>query len=245
MESWAPLDSQEEWDKSGNQILFHNKEIKKVLVALDVTDCVVKKAIEEGFDLILTHHPFLFGGISYFDDEDPKGKLILPLLENKISVYSAHTNLDKAEDGVNDQWIQLLNLENVEMLSDEEEIGIVGEGNYTTKALYEKIKSLEIPRIVCHGKPKEEIHRIAVLGGSGADYVLDAVKKGADVLLTGDVTHHKAQDAYEAGIMVFDIGHYDSEKFVLSKAKEKLEKEFSTLIVEVYGKNDFIFSIEE
>src|SRR5699024_6909940 len=100
MENWAPLDLQEEWDYSGRQISFGKDKLTGVVVAMDVTDEVVEFAIDKGADLIVTHHPFLMGGISQIG-EDYKGELIKKIIHHKISVYSAHTNLDKAHGGVN------------------------------------------------------------------------------------------------------------------------------------------------
>ncbi len=98
----APEYLAESWDNVGLQIGSFDQPVKKVLLTLDVTNEVVDEAVAGGFDMIVSHHPFLFQGLKTINTDDYKGKLVEKLVKNGICVYSAHTNLDKANLGLND-----------------------------------------------------------------------------------------------------------------------------------------------
>lgn len=241
MENWAPLELQEEWDYSGPQISYRDDELWGIVIAMDVTDVVVDDAIKSGANLIVTHHPFLMGGISHIL-EDYKGELIKKIIENKISIYSAHTNLDKTEGGVNHQWIDLLNLDEVGVLDEETGLGIIGSVDYSLDELMEILKAREIRNIKAYGARKDRIKKIAVLGGSGADFIDQSVARGADLLITGDVKYHDGQAAYEKGIMVLDLGHYGTEQFALN-AIERYLSQYTEVKISVHQSSEFTFEI--
>lgn len=244
LEKWAPLDLQDSWDKSGYQVNFHCNEVESVTLAMDVTPRVIDEAIKNNSQLILTHHPFIFQGIENLDLSTIRGRMIEMILENKITVYSSHTNLDKAEDGVNDQWGEMLDLRNVEVLDEIEGIGIVGEVDLDLKDLLSRLKNLGIYSFKGYGMKKDWIGKVAILGGSGSDYITKAKDKGAALLITGDMTHHKGQEAYEKEIMVLDIGHFHSEKYILNRIKEYLSEVFPDLSIFISENCDFVFDLE-
>lgn len=99
-DSWAPRWTAWERDNVGLQVGRRSKKIKNVLVTLDVTPEVVGEAIKKKIDLIISHHPLLFRPPSSISDSNPVGSLILSLAEAGIALFSAHTNLDAAPDGV-------------------------------------------------------------------------------------------------------------------------------------------------
>ncbi len=96
LEGLAPSTLALDWDNVGLLLGDPNREFKKVLLALDVTHNAADMALEEGADLILSHHPLIFRPLKRINDP-----LLLKLLENRIAVISMHTNLDVAPDGVN------------------------------------------------------------------------------------------------------------------------------------------------
>lgn len=117
MEAWAPLCLAEDWDRSGLAVGDPSQEIKKVLVALDVTEDVIQEAIAKEADLILTHHPMLlFRKIESIRRDTPLGSRIFDLIEHHIAAYAAHTNLDIAKGGTNDVLAALGELEDVQIL---------------------------------------------------------------------------------------------------------------------------------
>ncbi|WP_108831930.1 Nif3-like dinuclear metal center hexameric protein [Aedoeadaptatus coli] len=240
--AWAPEELQEPWDASGWQIKLTDREVTNVVVAMDVVPEVVDLAAEVGAELILTHHPFLFGGLSNVAEETTKGAMVVDLIRRGISVYSAHTNMDKAKGGVNDQWIDKLGLKNVRVLSEEDELGIIGENHMSLADLKAVFEAEAIDNVRGYGVKKEAADTIAFVGGSGADYIDEAALKGADVLITGDVKHHDGQHAAEIGLMVLDIGHFHSEKAILMAMAEWVE-EISGARAHVVMNSPFVFEI--
>ncbi|WP_205617948.1 Nif3-like dinuclear metal center hexameric protein [Caldisalinibacter kiritimatiensis] len=104
------------WDNSGLQIGRENKEVKTILLALDLTPNVIKQAVSNNVNMIITHHPMLFKKIGSITTNDVKGKMIYDIINNDMVVFSAHTNLDVCENGVNDVLAQKLGLLNTEVL---------------------------------------------------------------------------------------------------------------------------------
>ena len=98
IDSIAPFNTQEEWDNSGLLVGDKNAEVSKILFALDVTSDIINQAIDCGAELIITHHPIIFKPVS----DVLSDSLIYKLIKNNISIICAHTNYDKAIDGVND-----------------------------------------------------------------------------------------------------------------------------------------------
>lgn len=110
MEEWAPLHLAYEWDRVGLQVGAANRSVKRVMITLDVLESVVDEAIENNVDLIIAHHPLLFKPIEQLDVTTPKGKVLQKLIKHDITVYAAHTNLDIANDGVNDILCDVLGI---------------------------------------------------------------------------------------------------------------------------------------
>ena len=101
------------WDHDGIMVMKNGEQqVKKVLIALDCSNEAVKKALLGGYDVILTHHPLLFKGLSALVPDNPLSARALLLYEKGISVFSFHTRLDCAEGGFNDRLCALLGLKN-------------------------------------------------------------------------------------------------------------------------------------
>jgi dinuclear metal center YbgI/SA1388 family protein len=118
MEELAPKHYAVPDDRIGLQLGSLKKEIRKVLVALDVTDAVVEEAIREQADLIIAHHAIIFRPLAHLQTDTPAGKLYAKLIKNDIAVYIAHTNLDVAEGGINDWMAEALGLQDLRNLED-------------------------------------------------------------------------------------------------------------------------------
>ena len=121
LEEFSSLKLMESWDNSGLQIGSNNRDIKKVLIALDISKNVCDKAINEGYDMIITHHPFFFSSIKSICLDGYRGEIIRELIKNDIVVYSSHTNLDICDGGVNDTLCELFGIENVKPIKISEE----------------------------------------------------------------------------------------------------------------------------
>lgn len=326
IEDLAPKRAAEAWDQVGLQLGGYQDEVNNVLVALEITERVLAEAIEKNIQMIIVHHPFLFKAVKRINRDDPKGKLIYQAILNNIAIYSAHTNIDAVENGLNHQLAEICGLEDIQFLEvtgkqqfyklvvyvplgHEEGVanalaqGGAGHiGNYShcsfrtkgigtflpltganpfigkedslerveeirletivnghqlkgviTKMLsahpyeevaydlyplanevplwgigrvgrlkdpvelniyVEEIKALlQVDRVRVIGKVNDVIERVAIVNGSGAEYIQAAAAAGCDCLITGDVKYHDAQLALELGINVIDAGHYETEAF--------------------------------
>lgn len=243
MTDWARDEYQLSWDNSGSQIEFDN-ETDSVVVGMDLTDELVDLAIKNGSKLIVTHHPMFFSGVKNIIENTYIGDNIIKLIENRISVFSYHTSMDIADDGVNDSLFEKLMLKNKEVLTYEEEkpMGLVGELNraHDLKGLLDGLRDiLDLENIRVYGKDKKEINKVAIMGGAGAEFLKEAIKMGADAYITGDVKYHDGQSAYENDIILIDIGHFHSEKFIIPKIEKNLKNKFGDLEVHTLMKSSY------
>lgn len=229
-----------DWDNVGVMIGTMNRPVSNVLITLDVTKETLKKAKALGADLIIAHHPLIFGSLKEIHYDTYKGQIIRDIIKADITVYAMHTNYDLADGGMNDMLAARLNLSHVaplEMVDETHGIGRIGTLE-DPKPLGETIeqikKTLEINNARYIGKDTDKlIETVAISGGSGADHAQAAKKKGADLYITGDVTYHKAHDMLQMGLRALDVGH-SAEKHFKTAMKTWLETHFDTLKVSVF-----------
>ncbi|QJD83629.1 Nif3-like dinuclear metal center hexameric protein [Cohnella herbarum] len=345
MERLAPKHYAVPDDKIGLQVGTAAREVRRVLVTLDVTPAVVEEAATIGAELIIAHHAVIFRPMAHLRTDTPSGALVADLLRKDIAVYISHTNLDTAEGGINDWMAEALELSGRDVLeevhtdklyklavfipeSHHEKVrnamfaagagwignyshcsfNIEGTGTFlphegsdpfigaqgklseareirvetvvplsakkkvisamlkvhpyeevaydlysmdlkgrsfglgrvgvlpaveTLDRFAERVKTaLQVPFVRMVGDGAKPIRKVAVLGGSGAKYIRHAMFAGADVLVTGDIDFHSAQDALAAGMTLIDPGHH-AEKImkpnVASWLSEQLkEKGYAT-----------------
>ena len=202
IEEFAPLETQEKWDCSGwgvNKGVNKGKnkeEVHKILFALTVTDKIVEQAREKGCDMIISHHPLFF----------------VPLGWKDINIYSAHTNLDKAEGGTTDTLIKELGFEKAESY---EFVRIVRlEKPITVEELRQKLLKISPKLRYINNYGIEKIQSIGFCAGSGSEFINETE---TDAFVTGDLKFHTALDCKQ---VVFDIGHFESEIFAPQILKE-------------------------
>lgn len=238
IEEFAPLENQERWDNCGFSVGDPEQEVSKALIALDCTESVVDEAVESGADIIITHHPLIFGGVKRITPQNELGRVIAKAIKGNIAIYAAHTNMDKAAGGVSSLMAEKLELQQLEILTPDG-FGLVGN-------LPEEITALELVKRVKErfnllnirvSRPLEDkICRVAVCGGSGRSFIGDALQKGAQVYITGDITYHEFYT--ERGFMVMDIGHYCSEYDIVSVFANILSKNFPNFAVSISKRNN-------
>ncbi len=349
IEQWAPREIAWERDNAGLQVGSADREVKKLLLTLDLTEPALNKAVEQNCSLILTHHPLLFNPLRKIDTfTDSKSRLIEKLIKNDITLYSAHTNLDYTKDGVSFELASRLQLNNVKFLvplygrqskivvfapenicekiaqtvfdngggiigeysgcsytssgkgtfkgSDKSNpsTGIKGKSETVDEARLEvvadnwKINKIieEIKKIHPYEEPAYDIYplnnkngnfgigavgelsspipagdiiehislklgvknirysagkdgpvkKVAVCGGSGAEYLNDAVSNGADIFITADIKYHSFQEA-EGKIFLADAGHYETEIFALDAVERYLKESFSNIGIIKFTEN--------
>lgn len=116
LEQWAPPAYQESYDNSGLLVGRHDRDIRSALVALDCTEAVVDEAIERGADLIIAHHPIVFGGLKRFNETDYVQRTVMKAIRHDVALYALHTNLDNVHNGVNHHLANLLGLSGLKVL---------------------------------------------------------------------------------------------------------------------------------
>jgi dinuclear metal center YbgI/SA1388 family protein len=203
------------------------REVKKVLVALDPYEKAVKAVIDGGYDLLLTHHPLFWGEPI---PNTPPERWYNMLMEAKIASFSFHIRLDKAVGGVNDILANELELANIKPFDDPEiaEIGRMGDLKYemTEVELAEFVKSkLDADSVTYTRLPDgRRIKKVAVLGGSASDAISSAALAGADAIVGGEFKHHTygyaAVEANGRGIALIEAGHYHTEYPVCERLRE-------------------------
>ncbi len=217
-----------DWDNVGLLAGRRDKEVKKILLALDATDEVVRLAAEQKADMLITHHPMIFSPIRRVTDEDMVGRRLLALIRQDISYYAMHTNYDTR--GMADLASGLLGLQEctvLEEVKDGEGVGRVGvlPRRMTLKACAELVKqAYQIPNVKLFGSPDAEVFSAAICPGAGKSTMKEALRFGCDVYITGDIDHHTGIDAVDQGLCIIDAGHYGIEHIFMEDIKAYLEK---------------------
>ena len=230
LETIAPAYMKYDWDNVGLLCGSREKEVKKILVALDPFMDVCEEAAKIGADLIVTHHPLIFKPCKSITDEDPDGKSILYLIGHDIAAVNAHTNLDCAPEGVNEELAKVLGLSDVQMIEPiGENYGLLRKGIVTPQSLTEFMavvkEKLGTPtlRYVDGGR---EVHHVAVGGGSCGDEYEAVLRAGCDTFVTADVKYNQFWDAQELGLNLIDAGHFYTENPVCTVLAKKLQAAF-------------------
>lgn len=212
--------------------------VSKVLIALDITPAVIEEAKNFGAQLIVSHHPVIFGAIKSLTDRDYTGTRLIGLVENRIAAICMHTNLDVSAGGVNDALAEKIGLVNVETLLDRTLSGDVDRGvcrmgmvsqpcsveafsGHLVKTLGGKgVKYLDAHR---------EVKKVAVGGGScGGDIPLVAAA-GCDTFVTADIKHSQMLEAEWHGINLIDAGHFPTEDAICPVLVKKISARFPEL----------------
>ena len=226
MESIAPKELALSFDNVGLLIGPDHDEIKKVLVALDLTVPVAQEAIDGGYDLVLTHHPIFWDPVRSISPDAHETAAAYLLIRHGIGHFAAHTNLDACAGGVNDVLAELLSLENVRPLPPENlgRIGtLVSPTPFGSFASFCETKLGSRGRFV--GDPDRTIRTVAVIGGSGGSDVEVVSLSGCDAFVTGEMKHSQALLAEHLGLCCCVMGHYETEFPVLKPLIDRLQRE--------------------
>ena len=230
IEGIAPPYMMEGWDNCGLLCGRKDREVRKILVALDPFDTVIDEAIALKADLIVTHHPLIFRDKLMAVNEDTEaGRCVLKLVENGIAAINAHTNLDMAPGGVNEVLAKTLGLVNIEIVDPVDNYGLLRKGEVKEQPMEQFLAHVKEClgckglRYVSGGKP---VRTVAVGGGSCADFMQAALKAGCDTFVTADVKYNQFRTAFELGLNLIDAGHFHTENPVMPQVAEKLRANF-------------------
>ncbi|MBO4979059.1 MAG: Nif3-like dinuclear metal center hexameric protein [Clostridia bacterium] len=206
-----------EWDNDGLMCCPKPDRVcRRLLLALDVTEAVVDRAIAEGYDAILSHHPLIFRPVGALTEQNAVPRKLIKLVQSGISVLSFHTRFDALSGGVNDALAKALGLRNALPFGNEgEEMGRIGEVEPCTLAEFaQRVKAaLGAPAVLAAGSLP--VRRVALLGGSGEDFIGAAKRAGADTYLSGELGYHRLSTATEDGLNLIEAGHYYTENVAL------------------------------
>ncbi|WP_315002406.1 Nif3-like dinuclear metal center hexameric protein [uncultured Selenomonas sp.] len=237
LERIAPRHLAEDWDNTGLLVGSYAQKVERILVALDVDDIVVAEAIERRADMIVAHHPAIFRGMKHLRTDLPLGRRLAALLTHGIAVAAAHTNLDMTHGGVNDVLAAHLGLEKLSAFvvtkqadGSAESLGRIGTlpAPVAIDDFAHRVRErLGVSHVRLVRAADRPVRRVAVVGGAGAEFIDTAVRRGADVYLTGDVKYHEAQRAAEQGMHLIDAGHFGTERPVLPVLADLLRAELA------------------
>ena len=239
IESIAPPSMKEDWDHVGLNCGHSDREVNKILVALDPFETVCKEAQMIGADLLVTHHALIWEQ-GFITDNTEQGRNTLFLIENGIAHINAHTNLDCAPDGVNDTLAKKLGLTSIRVIdaqgTDEKgrEWGLLRSGTVDMQPLprfldtVKKSLGCKCLKFVDSGKA---VSRVAVGGGACAGFLKQAHAAGCDTFVTADTRYNQFWDAKALGINLIDAGHFHTENPVCAVLAGKLQAAFPEISV--------------
>ena len=225
----APLTLQLDFDNSGLLIGSEDRAVERILLSLDITEAVVKEAVNEKADLIIAHHPVIFHPLKDLKSR-PENKKILLMIHNGISAICMHTNLDIADGGVNDVLLECFSAKKESALCTDG-LGRVGELHepIPLEAFLSRCKRILHANGLRYISSGKDVRRIAVLGGSGASAIRDAYEKNCDTFLTADIKYHDFMLAEELGLNLIDGDHFCTEDPVMDMLAMKLNAQFDDL----------------
>ena len=253
LEIFAPLPLQDGFDNAGLQVGLTDVEATGALLCLDVTEDIVEEAINQGINLIISHHPLMFKSYKSITGKDYTERCIMNAIRNEIVIYSMHTNLDNAPNGVNYKIAEKIGLKNVKVLDPKEYMqqdfgdnnsmaewltagaGAIGELEepMTETEFLKHVKKTFESGCVKHTKLTGRlVEKVAICGGAGAFLMEKAVKEHADAFVTGEIKYHD-YFYYEDKILAAEIGHYESEQYTKEIIRDVLKSKFPTLRIEL------------
>lgn len=250
IEQYAPLRLQEEWDNAGIQVGDPEAEITGVLLCTDATEAVVAEVIVRGFNLVISHHPLIFRGLKKIMGRTPVERAVAMAIKHDITIYSAHTNMDSAWQGVSFRMADKIGMTHVDFL-DVNDVAAYGSQATTTagcgvigdidpmpaREVLKRVKqAFEVGTVRYSGDGDRMVSRVALCGGAGGFLLDKAVEAGAQLYVTADMRYHDFLDNSQR-IVVADIGHYESEHFTKEIFLEIIRKKSPTFAV-AFAKNE-------
>ena len=246
LEEIVPSGLVEEWDNSGMQLGDPDWPVERIWVALDPLPEVISAACQKDVDLVITHHPLIFKSLDVIDVSTMEGDVIQKALSHRVAIFSAHTNLDRIKDGVNDVLAEKIGLQKITALSENMDSGIAGFGRIGDLAqpvplseLANTLKrALNIGRVKMVGNLDTIVQKVAVCSGSGSSMVGAFFDTSADLFISGDLRYHDARKFEFGRKSLIDIGHFASEHLIVNAFAERLGRHFQNkgwpLTVEPY-----------
>lgn len=238
-----PKANQCSWDNTGLLCGDPDCEVTAALFALDITEAVIDQAEKLGAQVIVAHHPLIRGGLTRVTPQSEHR--VWRLCQNGIAAICMHTNLDISRGGVGDALAAAMGLQEPQPVfavegQEDLQFGRVGRIDAVSPTAFcERVKAaLQTPfvRAVCGNK---EIQTVAVMGGSGRDYIEQAAAI-ADAYVTADCRYHDFQLAEKLGLTLIDAGHFPTENVVIEPLMQTVAKAFPALTLHRAEHDDVI-----
>lgn len=221
IESHAPLNLQESWDNSGLQVGHMHDVVNGVMVTVDVTPERIDEAVESGVNMIVSHHPLIFKGLKSLTGENRTQQAVEKAILNHVAVYSAHTSLDNATDGLSAAFARRLGARIIRPLipsgpDADTGSGVLCElpGKMTATTLAEALHVAFGVASVRHSDTSlysHPIRRVAICTGAGGSFIENAVSNRADAYITGEIRYHDFVD-FADKIFLIECGHFETEE---------------------------------
>ncbi len=244
VEAMAPFHLAETWDNVGLQAGRMDWPVRSIWVALDPSPDVMDAACQAGADLLITHHPLIFKPLQQVDFSTPEGKVVQWSVQHQTAVFSAHTNLDSATDGLNDLLARKIGLKRVSVLESRpiltesdidssenndqpEGLGRIGEleTEMTLAQLAAQIKDdFDLTSIQVAGGLDRPVRKVAVCTGSGGGLMSAFLASTADVYVSGDLTYHNGRAVEAVGRGLIDLGHFASEHLIVDDLADRIRQ---------------------
>lgn len=220
----APPELACSWDNVG-LLVNAGTPVTGVLTALDITPAVVREAVENDCELIVSHHPVIFDPLRRLDKDDVPALL----MQNGISAICMHTNLDAAPGGVNDMLSDVLGIQRSGRETFADGCGRIGTTMPTTTAALAQFCAKTLHSGVKFVDSARPVTRLAAVSGGGGSYLQAAIDLGADCLVTGEAAHHIALLAKQKGVGLVVAGHWGTENTIADVLAQILHEHFPAL----------------
>ena len=238
-----PKENALDYDNVGLIAGDRDKVVSAILVSLDLTSKSIAAAKECGANLIVTHHPIIFGGIKALTMDDYVGRTLVELIKSGISVISCHTNLDLTDEFGNLAIAELLGATDAKHL-DGAVCGVVYELNssepVTLKQYCRKVADdLKCSGIITINDPQNKVNKVFIQGGSfDEDSVHALIREGVDTVISGEIKHHVCVGLGQMGINTIIAGHSATEQAYLPKMAKVLSEKFPGIDITVNYNNE-------
>ncbi len=223
LEELFPLSNAMEYDNPGLLCGDRNSLLENILLTLDCTSEAVREAQIKGCNLIIAHHPLIFGGIDSISCDKPAGRILTDLVKKDIALYACHTQLDCTNEFGNMAIAAALGLKGRKL--EGATIGVVSETDSDIDMFSRKVmRSLGSSGVITLSAPDKNVGKVFIQGGSFDEENIDViVSSGVDTVLTGEMKHHHMVLLSEYGIGTVLCGHNASERIYLPELKKVLD----------------------
>jgi dinuclear metal center YbgI/SA1388 family protein len=240
LDEFAPPALAAEWDNVGLLVGDRAQKVERLMTCLTITPAAAAEAIGQRADLIVTHHPLPFKPLKRLTADQPAGRILLDLIRAGIAIHSPHTAFDSAAAGINQQLAAGLGLADIQPLEPAADVApAVGSGRFGQLGqpqplgqLAARLKQfLNIRGVQAVGDLQMPIGRVAVACGSAGEFLDVAIRRGCQVLVTGETRLHTCYEAESRGAALLLAGHYASERFGVENLAQILARQFPSVTV--------------